>query len=108
MRARGLWPPALARAALITTSAAAPSLREEAFPAVTTPPSRLKAGLSEAIFFTSIVVYCSSVNTFSSPWVWFLVFGFWGVCVRVRVSVRKRGAMIQNSKTRIPPQFSPI
>lgn len=63
-----MWPPALARAADMTTSAAAPSLREEALPAVTTPPSRWKAGLSEGSFFTSIVVYCSSVAMVSSPW----------------------------------------
>src|SRR5688572_6629853 len=45
MRASGCTPSALARAALITTSALAPSLICEALPAVTVP-SFLKAGLS--------------------------------------------------------------
>ncbi len=46
MRASGLAPSARALSALITTSAAAPSLIEEALAAVTVPPSGWKAGLS--------------------------------------------------------------
>ena len=48
MRARGSTPSAAARSALITSTAAAPSLIDEAFPAVTVPPSPWKAGRSPA------------------------------------------------------------
>jgi hypothetical protein len=44
----GTRPCALAKASDVTTSALAPSLRPGAFPAVTVPPSFLKAGLSRA------------------------------------------------------------
>ena len=49
MRASGLSPSPLAFSSDITTTAAAPSLRGHAFPAVTLPPS-LKTGSSDAIF----------------------------------------------------------
>ena len=50
IRARGVSPSSLARSSDITSTAAAPSLSGHALPAVTVPPSGLKAGLSSASF----------------------------------------------------------
>jgi len=47
MRARGLIPSSLARVSLITTTAAAPSFKGQALPAVMEPPSR-KTGCNVA------------------------------------------------------------
>ena len=58
----------------MTTTAAAPSLIPEAFPAVTVPPSFLKAGGSLAIFSIEVSIGRSSVlKERGSPF-------FWGIC----------------------------
>src|SRR5579859_4193092 len=74
MRARGFHPAAAALPAEVSTSAAAPSLMQEEFPAVTDPPLR-KTGLSFASFSTVLSPRgCSSVSkraasaTRSCPW----------------------------------------
>ena len=51
----------------MTTAAAAPSLIPDAFPAVTVPPSFLKAGGSFAIFSSEVSIGRSSTMNVTSP-----------------------------------------
>jgi hypothetical protein len=66
--ANGLMPRFFASSAVISTSAAAPSLMPEALPAVTEPPSLVKAGRSLASVSTVVPWRGnSSVSTTTSP-----------------------------------------
>ena len=57
----------MALSAAMTTTAAAPSLIPEAFPAVTVPPSFLKAGGSLAIFSSDVSIGRSSTSKIGAP-----------------------------------------
>ena len=75
MRAMGLMPNCLALSADITTSAAAPSLIPEAFPAVTVP-SFLKAALRPPSFSAVVsALGYSSVSKTISPFLLLIVTG---------------------------------
>ena len=69
--ANGFRPSSLARSALMTTTAAAPSLMPEALPAVTVPPSFLKAGGIFPIFSMLVSIGRSSTaKIVGSPFFW--------------------------------------
>src|SRR5205814_713412 len=72
--ASGLMPRFLASSAVISTSAAAPSLMPEALPAVTEPPSLAKAGRSLASVSTVVTWRGNaSVSTTTLPLLVFIV-----------------------------------
>jgi hypothetical protein len=67
-RARGLRPRAATRSPEASTTAPAPSLMPEALPAVTVPPSFLKAGFMLGQHFTVVSARtCSSVSNSTVP-----------------------------------------